>query len=507
MPKPKLVEQRNDFRGGLNTSSPEDLLQPNELLSAIDTALSDTEGALSKRQGSKRLTAATATGSADRIDGCYVWNGPSGNQMVAIADGDLWFYNMATEYGESWTQENPGTALQTGGQITFAQMRSTGASGALLLYIADGTNVYSWDGVTTLTLLTGTTSMLGYQFLAPFNTRMFYGGASTYQNHIFWSQIGNAADLDIDGADDGGSAIVNISRGDQLTAVAVGRSSLWMATQDTIARFTGYSDEDIQIGQDTDGISSTIGIVGPLASAAAEGVVFFLSDNGPYVGNDQGIQPIGLKIDDIFAALPADKLSDASVAFNKSSKSIWVAVDPDGSGVDYVYVYSLRLGAWMGPYKYPFIITQLAEYEDANGLEGVCAACTDGYVRKLDVPGVYQDDQTSAGASGQNYNPNPKLAPFFFESGPGVQKMLWRGAVQGKINAGSGFGVSPFVDNTAGTVQALTGVSPFGYHSYRVDFANDQGERILLQFSLGTQNAAAKISGIVVYAYDLGRTI
>jgi hypothetical protein len=506
MAKRKLVEARNDFSGGLNTSRSPDQLQPNELMLADDVELSEVEGTLLKRQGSRKLTAARPAGAVT-IDGIYVWDGPSGPQIVAVANGDLWWFNIpSSEYSGTWSQENPATAFQTGGQVTFAQMRSTGASGSLLLYIADGTNVYSWNGTSTLTKLTGTTSMLGFQFLAPFNTRMFYGGASTFLNHIFWSQIGNPADLDIDGADDGGSAIVNISRGDKLTATIPGRSSLWMATQDTIARFTGYSDEDIQIGQDTEGISSTIGIVGPNAAANAEGVVFFLSDNGPYVGNDQGIQPIGLQVDPTFQALPFDELSKAMVVFNKASKSVWYAVDPDGNGVDYVYVYSLRLGAWTGPYKFPFVITSLAEYEDADGKEGVVAGCSDGWVRKLDVSGVYQDNQDSDGSNGSTYNPIGRLAPFFFDSGPGVRKMLWRAAVQANINTGSGWGVTPFVDGSSGTVQSEVGVGN-GYQNYRVDFANDQGDRIWIQFSLGTQNAAAKISGCVIYAFDMGRMI
>jgi len=60
----------------------------------------------------------------------------------------------------------------------------------------------------------------------------------------------------------------------QITALETIGGSLLICTEDSISRFTGYSADDIQIAQDTRGISNEIGVVGPQAILNCENIAY-----------------------------------------------------------------------------------------------------------------------------------------------------------------------------------------------------------------------------------------
>jgi len=100
LPKPTVVEQRFDFRGGRNTAISPDLLNPNELVDCTNARLSSTYGGFAKRTGSQRIHAAAFPA---QIRGVTQWDTPSGKQIVVISNGSLW-YRTGFSYGVAFTQ-------------------------------------------------------------------------------------------------------------------------------------------------------------------------------------------------------------------------------------------------------------------------------------------------------------------------------------------------------------------------------------------------------------------
>jgi hypothetical protein len=88
--KPEVVESRYDFRGGRNTAISSDLLNPNELVDCTNARISSTYGGFAKRTGSQRIHLNQMPAA---ITGVTQWDGPSGKQVVAISNGDLYYRN------------------------------------------------------------------------------------------------------------------------------------------------------------------------------------------------------------------------------------------------------------------------------------------------------------------------------------------------------------------------------------------------------------------------------
>ena len=437
MAKPAMSNARFGFRGGLNTAMNPDELQTNELVRCDDARVDAKLGAITKRTGTRRIHA-TAIGSGNAVTGVFQWLNQAGSlEVVAVANGR--FYHKTSAFGD-FTEVIPSPLFSTTVPQRFALFREAVVAAALRLYIADGTVVYRWDG-TTLTQVDGTTSFPNAELIVPYHTRLAANDPDLEKN-IFLSKVGDAEDFVPGGPADGISAIVDILSGESITALEVIGSSLLVCTEDSIMRITGYSTEDIQVEQDTEGIASQVGVVGRNAIDRAESIAAILSDRGPYLVSEAGITPIGLKVEPEFDNLDLDNISTASVAHHRSRRSIWYAVPgtADGGQPKRVYEYSLRLSAWQGPFIYPFEIRTMARFEDTNGQETLIAGNQDGFVRLLDTGS--KDDVLSDGTGGSTYDPNVELAPMFFDNGPGIVTLMRRVFLQADLPSSIKLGIA-----------------------------------------------------------------
>lgn len=385
MTKELLKVEYPGWTGGRNTSVSPDQLDRTELVDTtnvrIGNGIGTKFGALTKRCGSSRVVNAALPGA---VTGVYQWDDNGTKQVVAIAAGHLYYKS-----GTSWVDVNPAPDdFSTTVTQSFATFRAASDSAPLQLFIADG-HVYKFDG-TTLTQIDGTNSVPAADLLQPYHTRMFYRKTSL-KKHAYWSVVGNAEDCTVNTATDGGSAMVDVLTGEDIKAFDVVGSSLLVMTDDSIVRFTGYSSDDIQIAQDTEGVAPDLGIVGRNAHCRADSLVAILTDRGPYLVTEGGATPIGAKVELDFESLDWSLMSAACIGYQRGRRELWYAVD------DTVYVYSLRTQLWYGPFVYPFGITCMARYEDGNGQETLIAGCDDGYVRFLDEPGTFTDDTIYAG--------------------------------------------------------------------------------------------------------------
>jgi hypothetical protein len=133
MAKPKIVEKRSDFSGGINVAASGDTLNDNELTVCVNARV-ETFGGIMRRPGSKKFTA-TALGNGLWITGIFQWT-PSGGpaQLVVIsADGNLYYSNAPYT---SFTQIVPAQVL--GGWADFQPFRDNSPGAPLVLFFATG---------------------------------------------------------------------------------------------------------------------------------------------------------------------------------------------------------------------------------------------------------------------------------------------------------------------------------------------------------------------------------
>jgi hypothetical protein len=415
--KEKVIESRNDFRGGLNVYLSPDLLAPNELLETQNARV-DTDGPVIKRTGSRRLHA-SALNAATEIKGSYQWDGPSGSQLVAICNGDLFYRNLSSGEFAAFTQVDPGVtdAFSTTAAAVFSTLRGSESGAPLRLYIASGGKLYEWTGI-TLSRLDGVTSSVGHfapdaSLLATYHLRLFTNSILRPQ-HLVWSRIGNGRVFKGGLGSDGGTAMVSAIQADSIVNIQTLGRSLLMFANNSISRLAGYSAADIQIEQDTEGVSPDVGCVGATAAVRAEHLIFFVADRGCYLASEGAIAPVGLKVQPIFDAMDRTRLDKIVTGLHKGRSEIWVAyTGPSDSSLNKsVLVYNLRHQAWYGPFTYSFGISSFLSYEDANGDEYLVAGGSDGFMRHMDTGSL--DDVLSSGSGGSAYNWRVEFAPFSF---------------------------------------------------------------------------------------------
>lgn len=496
MAKRKMFDTRYDFRQGRNSAVSPDLLNPSELVDATNARIDTVYGGFTKRTGTKRLHS-TAVGSPSTITGLIQWDQNSGTrQLVAIANGRLQHKTSATG---NFTEVVPGTPFS--GKQMMTTFRASTSGAALTLYIV-GLGFYDWDG-TTLTKRAYSGLPGNEDMIAAHSTRLFLH-STDYKKSLFWSKTGDPTSWSSTGLpSDGGNAMVDVLSGEAISSLEVVGGSLLMGAQDSVSRFSGYSDKDIQIASDTLGLSSEVGPVGVFAWKRVETVVAMLAERGPYVVGEAGLQPIGLKVEpDFLSVTPAD-LPSAVVGYHRGRKEIWFAIPGTGDSNlnKTVYVYSMRLQAWMGPWTYPFGITTFARYEDANGAENLVAGCSDGFVRLMDNVGSFKDDVLSDDTGGTNITMTVEPAPHFFDSGAGVIKSLRMILMDANLN-GASLDIKHSFDGAGFTTESVSSLGA-GKLPYRVD-VNNQGKVLRLQF-VDSSSGSPVIYGYTAMAYDMQR--
>ena len=204
-------------------------------------------------------------------------------------------------------------------------------------------------------------------------------------------------------------------------------------------RFTGYDSEDIQISQDTEGISSEVGPLGLDCLSRADKFAAMIAEGGFYAVTEEDAILISQRIRSSFLDLDADALDASIVRYLSQDRTLWFAVPgaSDGGVNKTVYVYHIDLGIWLGPWTYPHAITCMTQWTDSVGQEYMVAGCSDGYVRALNYATSKYDNLDYAGANGTLLSPSPSvdLSPVFF-SGPGSDKTLSRITLHGKLPSG-----------------------------------------------------------------------
>jgi len=509
--KPLVKEQRFDFRGGRNTAISSDLLNENELVDATNARLSQTYGGISKRSGSRRLhpgffgDAGVGLGNPLPVIAVGQWDSPVvGNQIVAMDSfGNLYFKPNDT------TTNFTGTGMvgvPPHPSAFFVPFRAATSGAPLTLFIAEtATNLaalYKWTGA-VLTQIDGINSAPPAGLLAAYHTRLFAVDQFNFKKTLFWSRVGDGEQWGTGTKTDGGSAIVGVLNGEAIVALEVIGSSLLIATNDCLMRFTGQSSDDIVIAQDTEGVSSEIGAAGPYALTRFENVAALLNRRGAYAATETACEPIGEQINPDWFALDQSVINKSVVGYNKGRKELLYAVSRSGDNHQNksIFVQSTRLQAWYGPWTYPFGINCLCPYTDPNGVQSVLAGCSDGFVRNLDIGTL--DDVHSDGTGGIAIPMSVELPVLHFGDA-GITKSLQRMKLQAQLPVGSALTLNTTFDDGVAINTAVPAATIGSEQDYRIDLGGQQGKRLKLIFT-DSSNFAPTINGFVLSAFDMGR--
>lgn len=465
-PRPRLPSPRFDFRGGVNTSFSEDVLDTTELRLAQNGR--SVQGGYAKVLGSKRIHA-TALASGAQVTGLVQWEPASGAQVVAIAGGQLF----------TWHEGDADfTAGPTGFSLTNAARFATYRTGSTIkLLIADGT-LWSWDGTTRTNLTTGgapaaiDVALYKLRAVAIDVTKTLYG--SKVGDVTLWAP-----------ADGGFTADIETFDTEPLTGLMVVGSSLILPKAENIARFTGIDANDVQIDTQTEGISNSVGVISPRTLIQVDGPApgssgaFAVSAIGPIFIDEAGVAELGIKIADQFAGEDRTAWAAGLAVRYQERREIWVWL-PSGNA----WIYSEEQQNWSGPITGK-PATAVCPFISDDGTETFLRAGADGFVRREQIAASALEDVLSDGTGGTAITCLLKTPPLLFGA-PGVIKKLWDAQ---SLEADLGDSGSLEVGWLSELGNGSTVVSTFGAglrdYAFRLGAA---GRRITMTFTEATAN-------------------
>jgi hypothetical protein len=239
MARARTTDNRFDLRGGVNTQMTDDLLDSTELRRALN-ARQYVLGGYQKRGGTQRLQLTAIDGGAE-VTGVALWR-PAARELVALASGNLYYKAL-----DDVDFTEVAGALSTTEYARFATWRD---GSDILLLFADG-QFRTWDGSTLVEEITDAPAALDVavykgRVFAIDGTKRLYGTA--LRNYEAWAAGDGGVFQDIETYDAEG-----------IIAIAKAGSSLLIAKENSIARWTGVSEDEIRIDVETEGVSPIVG--------------------------------------------------------------------------------------------------------------------------------------------------------------------------------------------------------------------------------------------------------
>lgn len=440
MPRPVVQDVQGDFSAGLNVAADESQLKPNELRRTDNCVLTEF-GGVTKRLGTQRLHVSRLASAS--VLGGFGWTQPSGTTQLAVCNTDLFHGTYAIPM--VWTTV-AGT-LSPAAHPSFASFRD---GSGLCVYIADGGLLNKWDG-TTLTENIASTPAVAQ--LAVQNQRLF--GITGDSETLYWSALNNGDSLGIAGSS-GGSAVVRTFGLSTLTGLLALGQSLLLFHRRGISRFTGWTQDDIDISTGTRGLSADVGTTAPRSIVAVENVGFFLSDRGFYAVTESEVRPISPQIEPVIQSLDQSAFARVVGAHHAATREVrWYLPDVG------IYSYNYRLNAWTGPLTDIYVdqtTPSMWSTVNATSQPIVLFGGQDGWVRKADVTAVFKDDVLSDSTGGTAFTMSARCRRMFCRT-PEAEKAFRWAFFTGNLRGSSG-ATMRLATSTGTTVQALADANP-----------------------------------------------
>lgn len=431
----ELRDAQPNFSGGLNIASDRSKLAPHELWAANEIRFTELAGA-TKRGGTQRIHAAAIAVAA--IRGGFSWrrSGTGGATEILACNGSIY---KAT-YAIPCVPALIGAGIDAAAYPSFAQFPDS--AGVDCVFIADGGQLNKTDG-TTLTINIASTPNVSVIFT--YNRRLYGCGDPANPDVLYFSALDKGDTLGIAGSG-GGAALVRTAGARDLMLGAALNASLALIHRESISRWTGFTQDDIAVQSGVEGFSADVGGTAPRSLVMNEKVGVFLSARGFYEISEYGLRPIAGKIEPLISSLDHSFFNRVSGVNSRGTREMFWYLPDVG-----MYCYNYRLldpntgvGPWSGPWTGIFtsaVVHSIWQTLDASGLPIVLAGFGDGFVRRLDSPGVYKEDVLSDGTGGTAINMNGTCARMFFKT-PTREKSFRKVFVTVNFRGSSAFGVS-----------------------------------------------------------------
>jgi hypothetical protein len=407
----ELRDAQPNFSGGLNIATDRSKLRDNELWKAEEIRYTELAAA-TKRGGTQRIHAAALT-AATPVRGGYSWrkSGTAAAVDLAICGGLLYKLTYAIPVVPTLL----GGTFNAAAYPSFAAFPATG--GVDSVFIADGGALNSTDG-TTVTMRIAGTPNVGVLFT--YNRRL-YGCQDTANPDVLYFSALDKGDTLGNAAAGGGAALVRTAGARDIMLGAALNEALALIHRESISRWTGFTQDDIAVQSGVQGFAADVGGTAFRSLVMNEKVGVFLSDRGFYEMSDGGLRPLASKIEPMIVALDHTLFSRACGVNSRSTREMFWYLPDVG-----IYCYNYRLldpdtgvGAWSGPWKGIFtsaVVHSMWQTLDGSGTRIVLAGFGDGFIRRLDAPGIRLDDVLSDGTGGTAIVMNGVCHRMFFKT-------------------------------------------------------------------------------------------
>ncbi len=513
MPRTRVIDIQEQF-SGLNTTASEDQLGPTEVRQAANVKFT-AYGAAARRNGTQRVHTTALTAGAP-IQGGYFWD--SMGLHIVVCLGTLYSAPWGT-FPLTWTQIGTANFFSLTNKISFQAFTSAAASGAEVLYIADGgkVSVTNAAGTAVARLSTaGTPTAITY--LAVQNKRLF--GVDGTTSTLYWSSLANGDDIGVPGTPSaGGNDVIKTFGESALQSLLPMAAGLVILHKRGTSTFTGWGQNDISISSGTAGISADIGTLAPFGNVTVENNAFVFSDRGIYQLTPYGLyEQISKPIESVLNGLSHAIFPQIVAAHDKVQRQVYFMIPTLG-----VYCWNYRTNGWSGPWNGIYAqtsptnvsCTALWSGVDQNNTPIVVGGFSDGFVRQTEVPNTYLDDILANGTGGQVYffalqsrrllTQDPyslKLVRWIYatvgNSMPGSEAVIGPGVIQWSVTPT--FGTGQFIGLPNGSFPA----SAPGTTPWRIQGAG-HGPFVTIFVYDNTSNAAY-YSKLGAEGYDYGRS-
>lgn len=462
MPAPLLEEVQTGFTG-LNVTSDPAHLGPTEITRAANAKYT-LFGGVTPRLGSQRVHAGALPGA---VNGIFQWfDSPNTPELLVVAGGGL--YSARTTGTPPWTFSLVG-AVTSGAGTTFAEF--TDATGASVVYFSDSSGApWKYNGTTVVQL---PPTVPPVRILAVQNQRLFgvtnTGPGGSFNQNLFWSSLNSGDDVGVPSVPGAGGNSVILTFGESsLNALLAFGPGLLIGQFGGLSMFTGWSTSDITIEAGTAGVSASTGVHSLFGMVAVEDYAIITSDRGAYVLTPYGqLQQI---------SRPLDTLWHTQVLSLPAPGNILQTVHDKVAGTVYFqttsntyYGYSYRTQGWFGPWTFNWSgatpTLMCTGYDFVFGNWYVLVGGSDGFVRRIEAPGIGLDDVNANGTGGNQYTMQVTIRPLAGLDQTGQpswdQEKAWRWVdVQAQLVNPSGSQVTVTSYPTEGSGVTMNNLAP-----------------------------------------------
>ena len=404
---------RFDFRGGVNKRFTHETIDATEVISSRNMR-QDELGGWRKRGGSQRIHTEQLESGADVV-GLFQWRNPSGVlETVAICGGHF-FHKVAA--GSTFTKVVASPTLDLTIKCRF-EVHREGA--AIVLYIAQGDSIYSWDG-TTFDQEPSANAPDAYD-IEIYKSRMF---AIDLTKKIYATAVNSPEAWT--GGESGIATDVETYDTEGCEGLLTIGSSLLILKADNIARFTGVDRAIIRIDRETEGVSSDTGLKALHTLMKVEEIAMFLSDSGILIATESGVQPISDNVDLLIRNDLNWAAIQNSVGVYLKQRGEVLFMHPFGAATDNDegIVFNTKTQDLVRDMDFQgFDVCTAARYERADGTETAIVGGYDGRVRELDPVGLTGKDDRLRDDTGGTDIPGDVELPFLEFGAPGRHKSL-----------------------------------------------------------------------------------